>query len=455
MASQTQVPKPGITATNGHETAVMGEEANHDEVLTATLPADAQEPEVDDHTPDPAEAPQGGGRSLLTKLKQHRKAILAAAVVFLLVCGTVLWLYLASYESTDDAQVDGHLHPISARISGTIIRVNPDVEDNHFVEAGTVLAEIDPADFQAELARAQADYDRLKAGASAAASDITVVSSGSTGRLDVANAAVGEADDSVASEKAGLQSAQARLAQAEANFKRADADEQRYAHLLAKHEISQSEYDRVATEAATDREGVTAARADIAAAEQRVGQAQSRLAQRKADLLAAASAPQQVASSRAKAAAAVSDADRAKAQLTIAQLNLNYTRIIAPVSGIIGRKTVEAGQRIQPGQQLLTIIPLDDIWITANFKETQLKKMKPGQPVTFNADASGHEYRGHVDSLPGATGSRFSLLPPENATGNYVKVVQRAPVRIVLERGENSDHRLRPGMSVEPKVWVR
>jgi membrane fusion protein, multidrug efflux system len=451
MASQTQMPKPELIPTNGGQTTAHSEDAHHDNAPSAVAtpagvgPAPGLDPGLVSK-----ESPEEGQQSLLTKLKQHRSAVLASALVVLLALGTALSLYLGSY-----AQVDGHLHPISARISGTILRVNPDVEDNHFVEAGAVLAEIDPADFQAELARAQADYDRLKAGASAAASDITVVSSGSTGRLDLANAAVNEAEDSVASEKASLQSAQARLAQAEANFKRADADEQRYARLLAKHEISQSEYDRVATEAATDREGVTAARADIAAAEQRVGQAQSRLAQRKADLLAAASAPQQVASSRAKAAAAVSDADRAKAQLTIALLNLNYTRIIAPVRGIIGRKNVEAGQRVQPGQQLLTIIPLDDIWITANFKETQLRKMKPGQAVTFNADASGHEYRGHVDSLPGATGSRFSLLPPENATGNYVKVVQRAPVRIVLEPGENSDHRLRPGMSVEPRVWVR
>jgi membrane fusion protein, multidrug efflux system len=191
------------------------------------------------------------------------------------------------------------------------------------------------------------------------------------------------------------------------------------------------------------------------AAQKRIAQAQSRLAERKADLLSAGSAPQQIASSRAKAAAAVSDAARARAQLTTAQLNLGYTKIIAPVSGIIGRKTVEAGQRVQPGQQLLTIIPVDDLWITANFKETQLQKMKPGQPVTIRADASGRDYRGHIDSLGGATGSRFSLLPPENATGNYVKVVQRVPVRIVLEQGENNDHRLRPGMSVEPKVRLR
>jgi membrane fusion protein (multidrug efflux system) len=197
---------------------------------------------------------------------------------------------------------------------------------------------------------------------------------------------------------------------------------------------------------------VTAGKADVLSAQKRIAQAQSRLAERKADLLAAGSAPQQIASSRAKAAAAVSDASRARAQLTTTQLNLGYTRIIAPVSGIIGRKNVEAGQHVQPGQQLLTIIPVDDLWVTANFKETQLQKMKSGQSVTIHADASGHDYRGHIDSLGGATGSKFSLLPAENATGNYVKVVQRVPIRIMLEQGENSDHRLRPGMSVEPRV---
>jgi membrane fusion protein (multidrug efflux system) len=448
MATQTHPAKPDIGATNGHHEVAPQLEDNQVTSLPPEVKRDAQ-PAV------AAAAPEGNRSLLLAMLKKNRRSVLSAALVVILALGTGSWLYLASYESTDDAQVDGHLHPISARVSGTIVRVNPNVEDNHFVEAGTVLAEIDPADFQADLDRAQADYDRLKASASAAEKDISVISSSSTGRLDLAHAALSEADDSIASERASLQSAEARLAQAEANFKRAEADQQRYQRLLEKHEISQSEYDRVATEAVTDREGVTSARADIIAAQKRIAQAQSRSIERKADLLAAGSAPQQVASSKARAASAASDADRAQAQRTTAQLNLGYTKIIAPVSGVIGRKTVEAGQRVQPGQQLLTIIPLDDIWVTANFKETQLRKIKPGQPVVLHADASGHEYRGHVDSLGGATGSRFSLLPPENATGNYVKVVQRVPVRILLEPGENADHRLRPGMSVEPKVNLR
>ena len=398
----------------------------------------------------PPEKPSG-----LAMLKPYRKALFIALAVVVLAGGAAAWSYFSSYESTDDAQVDGHLHQISARISGTILSVNPAVEDSHYVEAGTVLAEIDPADYQADRDRAQADYARLQASSLAAEKDIFVISSGSNGRLDLANAAVSEAENSVATEKASLQVAQARLAQAQANFTRAENDRQRFERLLAKHEISQSEYDRVATEATTDDAGVTAGKADIIASQQRIAQAQSRLAERKADLLAAKSAPQQIASSRAKATAAVSDAGRARALLTTAQLNLGYTKIIAPVSGIIGRKTVEAGQRVQPGQQLLTIIPVDDLWITANFKETQLQKMKPGQAVTIRADASGHDYHGHIDSLGGATGSKFSLLPAENATGNYVKVVQRVPVRIVLDPGENSDHRLRPGMSVEPKVKLR
>ncbi|HEX4604354.1 MAG TPA: HlyD family secretion protein [Candidatus Angelobacter sp.] len=439
MATQLQPPKPELVSPEFAE-----------EKEQRSMPDSASQPEIE---PVPTAAPEK--RSLLSGLKRNRKIVMVVAAVVLLVAATAGWAYLASYESTDDAQVDGHLHPISARISGTILTVNPDVQDSHFVQAGTVLAEIDPADFQAERDRAQADYERLQAGSVAAEKDVAVISSGSNGRLDLANAAVNEAEDSVASERAALQAAEARLAGAEANFNRAEADRQRYEKLLGKHEISQSEYDRVATEATTTREAVTGGKAEVLAGQKRIAQAQSRLAERKADLLAAGSAPQQIASSRAKAAAAVSDAGRARAQLTTTQLNLGYTKIIAPVSGIIGRKNVEAGQRVQPGQQLLTIIPVDDLWITANFKETQLRKMKPGQSVTVHSDASGRDYKGHIDAIGGATGSKFSLLPAENATGNYVKVVQRVPVRIVLETGENSDHRLRPGMSVEPKVTLR
>ena len=386
---------------------------------------------------------------------KRRPAIFAAALVAVLVGIVGAWLYFGSYEETDDAQVDGHLNPISARISGTVISVNPAVEDNHYVAAGTVLAEIDTADYQAELDRARAEYQRLASSASAAQQDITVTSSSSTGKLNLSQAAVREAQDSIGSEKATLEAAQARLAQAEAGYSRAEADRQRYERLLGKRDISHSEYDRIATEASTGREAVNAARAELAAAQIRVTQAESRLAERKADLLSATSAPEQIKSSMARASAATSEADRARAQLATAELNLSYTKIVAPVSGIIGRKVIEVGQRVQPGQQLLDIVPVDDVWVTANFKETQLKKMHAGQPVTIHLDSYDRDYHAKLDAIGGATGSRFSLLPPENATGNYVKVVQRIPVRILLSPEENSDHLLRPGMSVEARVKFR
>ncbi|HEY6251248.1 MAG TPA: HlyD family secretion protein [Candidatus Angelobacter sp.] len=394
------------------------------------------------------------GTKIAAMIKRHPVITL---FVLLLVAAVVSasWLYFSSYEETDDAQVDGHLNPVSARISGTILTVNPAVEDNHYVKAGTVLAEIDPADLQAEVDRARADYERLRASASAAQEDVTVISSSSNGKLNLADASVHEAADSIAAEKASLESAQARLVQAEAGYTRAEADRQRYERLLAKREISQSEYDRISTEATTGHAAVNAARADLDAAGRRVGQAENRLVERKADLFAAHSAPEQVKSSVAKAAAAASEADRARAQLTAAELNLSYTKIIAPVSGVIGRKSIEVGQRIQPGQQLLSIVPVDDVWVTANFKETQLQKMRPGQAVTIHLDSYDRDYHGRIEDLGGATGSRFSLLPPENATGNYVKVVQRVAVRILLDQGENSDRLLRPGMSVEAKVKLR
>jgi membrane fusion protein (multidrug efflux system) len=442
MAQQTTIEAGAVNGNSDHLPNRKPVEIPHLELHSVAR---------EERTPPPVLTP----RQRITAAVKQRPAIFALALVAVLAVVVGSWFYFGSYEETDDAQVDGHLNPISTRISGTVINVNPAVEDNHFVAAGTVLAEIDPADYQAELDRAQAEYQRLEASASAAKQDITVTSSGSTGRLNLSQAAVREAHDSIAAEKATLDAAQARVAQAEAGYSRAEADRQRYERLLAKHEISQSEYDRIATEASTDREAVNAARAELAAAQTRVTQAESRLAERKADLLAATSAPEQVKSSMARAAAATSEADRARAQRTAAELNLSYSKIIAPVSGIVGRKAVEVGQRVQPGQQLLDIVPVDDVWVTANFKETQLKKMRPGQPVTIHLDSYDRDYRGQLDAIGGATGSRFSLLPPENATGNYVKVVQRIPVRILLSPGENLDHLLRPGMSVEARVKLR
>ena len=436
-------------------------ENNHDHLVVrkpVEIPIREPEPEVDKKKPEwevqnKNDKPKRGAK-IVGAVKQHPViALIVLFVVAAIVSGA--WLYFGSYEATDDAQVDGHLNPISSRISGTVLTVNPDVEDSHYVKAGTVLAEIDPADLQAEVDRARAEYERLRASAVAAQQDVAVISSNSTGRMNVADAAVLEASDSIATEKATLESAQARVVQAEASYTRAEADRQRYEKLLAKREISQSEYDRIATESTTGHAAVNAAHADLNAAQRRVGQAESRLVERKADLFAAHTAPEQIRSSIAKATAAGAEAARARAQLTTAELNLSYTKIVAPVSGVIGRKSIEVGQRIQPGQQLLSIVPVDEVWVTANFKETQLRKMHAGQPVIVHLDSYDRDYHGRIEDLGGATGSRFSLLPPENATGNYVKVVQRVAVRVLLDQGENSDHLLRPGMSVEAEVKLR
>jgi len=199
---------------------------------------------------------------------------------------------------------------------------------------------------------------------------------------------------------------------------------------------------------------VTAARANEDAAQQSVKQAKSRLSEAEANHRVAETAPEQVASTRARALSAAADVQEKRAALNQAELNLQYTRIVAPVGGEVN-KNVVAGMNVQPGQGLLNIIPLDDVWITANFKEAQLKQLRPGERVEISVDSNGRSYKGHIDSIGGATGPVFSLLPPENATGNYVKIVQRIPVKIVLDPGENRDHQLRPGMNVEPKVYLR
>jgi membrane fusion protein (multidrug efflux system) len=410
--------------------------------------------------PEPAgsAAPQGGQPPQQAPRKgmpRRFRIVAAVAAAVLALAGVLYWLHSRQYEDTDDATVDGHIHPISARINGTVAWVNPQVEENKFVAAGTVLVEIDPADFKAAAASAQADVDRLRASAAASSADVPVQSANAIGQLHVAEAAVTQARDAVSTEAANLEAAKARVEQAQANYARAEADRQRYSNLLAKQEISRSEYDQRSTDARNAQSALEAAKAEVTAAAARVAQARANVAQQQANLAKASTAPQQIEVVRARSGSANADLAKAQAQLETASLNLSYTRIVAPVSGIVGRKNVESGQRVQPGQELMTIIQLDDVWVTANFKETQLRLMHPGQPAEIHVDSYGIDLPGHVESIAAATGARFSLLPPENATGNFVKVVQRLPVRIRLDRGQDPEHQLRPGMSVDVRVKVR
>ena len=380
--------------------------------------------------------------------------ILLLAATIAVAGASLWWVHSQDYESTDDAQIEGHLDLVSSRISGTVVYINPRVENNQLVEAGTLLMELDPRDYAAELEHAGANLATRTAEAHSAQVTVPIVDASAFGQLHSAEAAKAQALASVASEQANLAAALHKLQQDEAIYARVERDRVRYQALVEKHEISRSDYDARETEGTSAAQAVEADRAAIVSREQRIAETRSLVVQREAQIDAARIAPQQVTDARAKSDSATGHLEQARADLHTAQLNLSYTKIYAPVSGVIGRKTVELGHRVQPGQGLLVIVPLDDIWITANFKETQLKRMRPGQSVTIRVDAFGRDYKGKVESLPGAAGPLFSLFPPENSTGNYVKVVQRFPVRIRLDKDQDAEHLLRPGMSVEPTVDV-
>jgi membrane fusion protein (multidrug efflux system) len=373
--------------------------------------------------------------------------------IVLLVAVFFLWRYLNSYESTDDAQIDGHLNSISARVSGHVLKIL--VHDNQYVAAGTPLAEIDPRDYQVALSRAKAAYQEALATAESMQVNIPITSVYTVSQLSAAQAGVGGARAGISVARQQLEAARSQLEQAIANDIKAQNDVGRSKQLVDKQEISHQQYDQAVAAARSSAAGVAGARAAVAAAEQQVPLAQSKLEQAEADLRSAGTAPQQMASVRSRAHSAQAQAQLKKAELDQAMLNLEDTRIVAPVNGIVSHRTVEVGQNVQVGQELMKIINPDDIWVTANFKETQLRQMRPGQQVTISVDAYGKKYKGHVESIAGASGALFSLLPPENATGNYVKVVQRLPVKITFDAGETKEHILRPGLSVEPKVWMR
>lgn len=384
--------------------------------------------------------------------KRRRNMLILGAGLLALIVGLVLWRYFSSYESTDDAQVDVHLYPVSARISGYVIRVN--VDDNQWVQKGTVLVEIDPKDYEVAVAQAQANLTNAEATAQSLNITVPITSVNTSSQLTSTASDIENSKAGVTAAEKQLAASHAQLEQAQATDVKAQDDVRRYKMLVDKKEVADQVYDQAVATGKASTAAIAAAQANEAAAQQAVQQAQARLVQAQASHQYAETAPQQVSSSRARARAAIADVEQKRALLEQAQLNLGYTKIVAPVDGEV-TKTVVVGLNVQPGQQLLTVVPLDEVWITANFKETQLKHMRVGQKAKIKVDSSGRTFRGHVDSIAGATGPLFSLLPPENATGNYVKIVQRIPVKVVLEPGENNNRELRPGMNVVPKVFLR
>jgi membrane fusion protein (multidrug efflux system) len=378
------------------------------------------------------------------------------------------WQYYGARESTDDAQIDGHIHQISSKIFGTVIKVN--VDDNQFVKAGTALVEIDPKDYQVAVEKAKADLAEAEASVRASQTDVPITQTSTSSRLSGSEAGVAQSRASLSSSekqvdaaKARLNSAQARLREAEANYQKAARDVDRFKPLLAKEEIAQQQYDAAVAAAKALEADVDGARSQIAEAEQGIRVAESvvneqraKLAQSEATAAAARTGPQEVAMTRAREDSSEARVLQARANLAQAELNLSKTVLTSPIDGIVQNRSAEVGQVVQAGQAMLAIVPMEDIWVTANFKESQLKDMKIGQRAEISVDAyGGRAYQGHVDSFSATTGSKASLLPPENATGNYVKVVQRVPVKIVLDKGQDAEHLLRPGMSVTPTVFLR
>ncbi len=423
----------------------------------------AQQTETDiQERPPQTEAPQSRAPALSERDLRWRefrsrnprfRMFLIIGIVLLIVAGFFLWRYFSSYESTDDAQINGHLNPVSARISGHVLKLL--VRDNQFVHAGDTLVQIDDRDYKVLVAQAQAEYDNAVAAARSAGVNVPITSTSTSSQVVSAQAEVEASQANLLAAKQEADSANAQLVSADANNVKAQNDLARYKQLVSKQEISQQQYDQAYAAAQAAAAAVDAARAGVAAKQQQIKAAESRIAQARANLRSAETAPQQVAAIRSRAQSAEALVEQKKAALDAAQLNFEYTKVVSPVDGFVTNRTVEVGQNVQPGQELMRVINLDDIWVTANFKETQLRHMQTNQAVTIHVDTTGTDYKGHVDSIAGASGSITSLLPPENATGNFVKVVQRIPVKITFDPGETREHVLRPGMSVEPKVWLR
>jgi membrane fusion protein (multidrug efflux system) len=449
MATTRDTP---VENTEEQQRAVDGGEPrqreNREQPRTQSQPAPANAQDDQEKSREEEEA------AARTAQRKSRIKKVAPFIVLIVAAGALLWwLHSRQYEDTDDAQIDGHISQIGSRVSGYVTGVHAD--DNQQVKQGQLLVEIDPKDYEVALARAQADYAESQAQAAAASYDVPITSIATATQTQSAAADVNNVKAALAAAQKNLDAAKAKEQAAIANNAKAQADVQRYKPLVERDVISKQQYDAAVAAAESAAAEVESAHDNVIAAQAGITQAEARVVQAEANLRNTATGPRQVNVTQARATSAQSTAAKNKAALEQAQLNLQYTKITAPVDGIIGHRTAEVGQYVQPGQALLSLVDIADLWITANFKETQLRNMKPGQPVDIKVDATGRDYKGKVLAIGGASGARFSLFPPENATGNYVKVVQRIPVRIVLDPDQNKDHLLRPGMSVEPKVKVR
>jgi membrane fusion protein (multidrug efflux system) len=417
---------------------------------TVTEKENAQQDDRQVLTPAGEPAPDVAPRS--------NRRFIVMGVVLLLVLGGVFFYWRSTFtEDTDDAQVDGNLYQVSSRVTGHVVKVY--VDDNQQVQQGQLLVEIDPTDYQVALQQAEADLASARAQAVQASTNVPITRTSVGTTVTTSASDVNAVRDLVAQAQKQVVAANAKVDQQRANAQRAQDDVDRYTPLVQKDVISKQQYDAAVSAAAAAKAAVAEAEANVLAQQSAVSNAQARLAQAQAtSTQSVQNAPGQIRVEQSRAAAAQAMVKQAQARVDQAKLNLSYTKIVAPTAGIVNKKNVQVGSNLATGQDLMTIIPLTDLWVTANFKETQLAHMRPCQPVTLKVDAyGGRKFSGRVTQIGGATGSMLSLFPPENATGNYVKVVQRIPVRIDFTnlQQEDQDFVLRPGLSVTPEVEVK
>jgi membrane fusion protein, multidrug efflux system len=380
--------------------------------------------------------------------------LLIIGILAVIVGGYFLWRYFQSYESTDDAYVNAYLNPVSSRINGTVIGVYTD--NNRSVVKNQTLVDLDPRDYQVAVEQARANLAQAHGALAATNPNVPITQTTNVVSLGNAQEAVSSAEAALSAAQHDYDSAVADLRQAQANNIEAQADEKRYAQLVAKDEVSRESYDEKLAAARAQAAQVDSRKSAAEAAQRAVSERQAALEQARSTMSQIQSNnPRQLAVRQADIKTQKGAVKAAQAQLDNALLQLSYCKILAPVAGVVGDKHVEVGQRVQPGDQLLIITEIENQWVDANFKETQIARMHPGQRVTIHVDALEQDFQGYIENMPGGTGATYSLLPPENATGNFVKVVQRLPVRIRFKPGQSGLERLRPGMSVEPKVWLQ
>ncbi len=389
------------------------------------------------------------------KKKPHplRKAIIIVAVAVVAIGGVIFWLHSRHFESTDDAYVDAHISGIAARIAGTVTAVY--VEENQFVKVNEVLVDLDPRDLKVALEQARSQLSQAQEQIHAQQPNIPVTTVTNQTQIATTSSEVSSAEAGLAAAERDYEAALAKIEEAEANSAKAQADVARYRPLAEKDEVPREQFDQVVANAKSLAATVVASQKSAASALKQVDQRRAQVteARRRAEE-AQQNAPRQLAIQRANVLTRESSAESARAQVDQAELNLSYCKIASPVDGIVAKRTAEIGQHVTPGQQVMLVTQLNDLWVTANFRETQLRRMHPQQSVRVHVDAINGDFDAFIESMPGATGSVTSLLPPENATGNFVKVVQRLPVRIRFKKNQSGLERLRPGMSVEPKVRV-